>query len=136
MYQSLHLLKEHWNQSLPPMCCPFPGIEIKDPADPLMETQVNHPRRTLISLLQSYTLISPQSIHKTTSYPTTPTIQIKERYNFTKKKPKKTKNHLPHIPAWPDPKLSYPFWPSHAATLRLKNSPQEKLSPTGTNNTT
>lgn len=94
----------------PVCCCQFPGLDIKDPTDPLVKQHVYHSSWPLLFLLQH---------SHSASLPLTPQPPPYKSKNSTIL----PERHLPCFPIWPDP-----FLPSHSATLRLKNSPERKIS--------
>lgn len=106
-------------------CCQFPGMEIKDPTDSWVKHEFiilgGHSR--LFS--HSDALPVPGPFIKPLPTPQPPPCKSNNGTVLPEE-------CLPHMPAWPDPKLSHPFFCSHSDTLRMENSPQGKLSP-GTN---
>lgn len=91
----------------PKCCCQYPGLEIKDPTDPLMKHGFIILVGPLLSLLQY-----PHSA----SLPLTPQPPPYKSNNCTIL----PKRGLPHCLAWPDP-----FLTSYSVILRLKNSPEK-----------
>lgn len=109
-------------------CCQFPGMEIKDPTDSRVKNEfiILGGHSGLFS--HSDALPVPGPFIKSLPTPHPPPCKSNNGTVLPEER-------LPHMPAWPDPKLSHPFFfCSHSDILRTENSPQGKLSP-GTNYT-